>query len=217
MKTLGVFFKSMIAPKTMNHILIRAAIVPTLIILLPLIAMQYSHEVDWSLSDFVFAWVLLFGAIMVFSLLARKMNSLAFRAGMALAVGTSLFLVWANLAVGLIGNEENPANLMYLGVLSVALVGSIIAGFQPRGMSWAMFATAISQSLVAIIALIAGLHLIPGSSITEIIMVNWFFAVLWVVAGALFIEARKEKSVSTPIFGTPISGQGIRKIQINNR
>jgi hypothetical protein len=39
-----------------------------------------------------------------------------------LAVGTALFLVWSNLAVGLIGSENNPANMMYLGVLAVFLL-----------------------------------------------------------------------------------------------
>ena len=62
-----------------------------------------------------------------------------------------------NLAVGIIGTEDNPANLMYGGVLAVGIVGAIIARFQPHGMARALVATALAQALVAVIALIAGL------------------------------------------------------------
>jgi hypothetical protein len=117
------------------------------------------------------------------------MGSLAYRLAAGLAVGTALFLVWANLAVGLIGSENEPANLMYIAVLAVGAIGAMAAHFQPHGMALALFATALAQSLVAIVALFAGLQHLPGSSVAEILNVNGFFVVLWVASALLFRRA----------------------------
>lgn len=53
-----------------------------------------------------------------------------------------------NGAVGIVGSEDNPANLMYGGVLAVGIVGAVIARFRAEGMARA-------QGSVALIALIA--------------------------------------------------------------
>jgi hypothetical protein len=50
-----------------------------------------------------------------------------------------------NLAVGVIGTEDDPANLMYVGVLAVGIIGAIIARFRPHGMARTLFATALAQ------------------------------------------------------------------------
>ena len=47
-------------------------------------------------------------------------------------------------------------NLMYLGVIAVGFVGAFIARFQSRGMALALFATAVAQMLVPVIALMMG-------------------------------------------------------------
>ncbi|MCI0605272.1 hypothetical protein L0156_19980 [bacterium] len=56
-----------------------------------------------------------------------------------------------NLAVGLIGNEENLANLMYIGVLAVGLISTAIARLEPGGMARALFAMALAQTLVPLL------------------------------------------------------------------
>jgi hypothetical protein len=53
-------------------------------------------------------------------------------------------------------------------VLAVGLIGAIIACFRPHGMARALFATALAQALVAVIALIFGLGL-PWSAPVEIL------------------------------------------------
>jgi hypothetical protein len=53
-----------------------------------------------------------------------------------------------NLAVGIIGSEDNPANLMYGGVLAVGIIGAIIARFEPHGMARALVATTLATSAV---------------------------------------------------------------------
>ena len=158
----------------------------TVLVLVPLVAMQFTVEVDWSLSDFVIAWLLLFSAGVGYMLLARASSSLLWRAAVALTVGTSLFLVWANLAVGLIGSENNPFNLWYMLLVAVVFLGSIFSRLRPQAMARVLFAAAGLQLLITIMALLSGQQHIPESSVVEILAVNGFFVMLWVGAGGLF-------------------------------
>ena len=171
---------------------IGVALAAAFMLLLPLLAMQITDEVVWDLADFAVAWTLLVGAGLTYKLVARKMGSIAYRAGGGVAVATALLLVWMNLAVGLIGNEDNPANLMYGGVLAIGIIGTLIARFQPHGMARALFATALAQALVAVIALIAGLGY-PASGPLEILILNGLFAGLWVGSAWLFRNAAREQ------------------------
>jgi hypothetical protein len=167
-----------------NKSILRVAFATAFLLMIPFVAMQYSDEVVWTAFDFVVAGVLLFGAGLTFELISRRRPGIAYRIGVAVAVFTGLFLVWANLAVGLIGSEENPANLMYFGVLAVAVIGCLIARFQPRGMARALIAAAVVQMLVALIAQIAGQGLSYG--------VNGFFAALWIGSAFLLQRAAHE-------------------------
>ena len=124
-----------------------------LLLLIPLMANRYVEGANWSPGDFVFAAVLLFGSGTTFVLIARKWDSLMYRLGVGLAVAAGLMLVWANAAVGLVGSEDNPANLLYAGVLLVALIGAFMARFRPLGMSNAMFAASLTYVLVTVVAL----------------------------------------------------------------
>ena len=161
--------------------IIRIALATAFILLLPLLAMQFTDEVVWDLADFAVAGVLLFGAGLTYELIARKAGHIAYRAAVGVAVAAALLLVWINLAVGIIGNEKDPANLMYMGVLAVGVIGALIARFQPHGMARALFATALAQMLVAVIAQIAGLGFT--------FMLNGFFATLWTGSALLFRRA----------------------------
>ncbi len=79
---------------------------------------------------------------------------------------------------------------MYIGVLTVGIIGTIIARFQPRGMARALFATALAQALVAVIALIAGMHRAPYSSVGEIL----FFVAPFLGSAWLFRDAARERT-----------------------
>lgn len=71
-------------------------------LLLPLVAMQFTNEVDWGVADFVVGAVLLFGAGLTFELLRRKRSNLTYRVAVGAVVASALLLVWANLAVGIL-------------------------------------------------------------------------------------------------------------------
>lgn len=184
-------------PKPLNYLdrtIIGAGLAAAAILLLPFLAMQFSDEVVWSLSDFIIAWILLFGAGLTYKLIAGKSGSIIYRSAIGAAVGTSLFLVWVNLAVGLIGSEGNPANLMYAGVLAVAFIGAIVVRLQAGGMARVMMVTAAAQAITAIIALIAGIHLSTDSSIFKILAVNGLFVAMWAGSSFLFWLAYRDKS-----------------------
>jgi hypothetical protein len=89
----------------------------------------------WSLADFVVAGALIFGTGLTYALVARKAGNMAYRAAVGVALAAALLLVWINLAVGVIGTEDELANLMYVGVLFVGIVGAIVARFRPDGMA----------------------------------------------------------------------------------
>lgn len=161
-----------------------------LILLVPFLAMQVTDEVAWDTSDFAFFGALVVGVGVTYELAARMRGDTAYRAGVGVALAAAFILVWVNGAVGIIGSEENPANLMYFGVLAVGIIGAFNARFQPRGMARALFASALAQALVAVIALIAGLGL-PWSGPGEIVILNGFFVALFVGSALLFRKAAR--------------------------
>lgn len=179
--------------KSRYRFVVGLALATALLLLIPLSAMQVSDEVNWDVADFAIAGALLFGTGLAYELAARKADILAYRAAVGVALATALLLVWVNLAVGIIGSEGNPANLMYLGVLAVGMVGAIVARFRPRGMARALLATALAQALVAVIALLAGMHRSSASSAPEILILNGFFVALFVGAALLFRYAARKQ------------------------
>jgi hypothetical protein len=171
----------------------RLVLAAAFILMLPLLAMQVTDQVVWDLADFAVAGGLLVGTGLMYELAARKAGNIAHRAAVGVALAAALLLVWINLAVGLIGAEDHQANLMYVGVLAVGIIGAIIARFQPHGMARALFATALAQALVAVIALIFGLGS-PVSGPLEILALNGFFVALFVGSALLFRYAAREQT-----------------------
>jgi hypothetical protein len=161
------------------------------LILLPWFAMQVTDEVVWDLADIAFAGALVVGVGVTYELAAKKTGKSAYRAAVGVALAAAFILVWLSLGVGIIGRDGDPANLMYFGVLAVGIIGALIARFRPRGMAHALFATALAQTSVAVIALIAGLGY-PWSGPLERSALNGFFVVLWLISAWLFRKKASE-------------------------
>ena len=111
--------------------------------------MQESH-VNWDAVDFIVFGAMLASVAVATVLVVRLTGSRAYRFAVAAALAAAFFLLWVNGAVGIIGDEGNDANMMFFGVLAVALLGAVIARFRPRGMMLAMLSTAIAQVAVAL-------------------------------------------------------------------
>lgn len=73
------------------------------VLLVPLLAMFFTDEIQWNLSDFVAAGTLLVGAGFVYELLASKVSARR-RAVVAVVLITTILLVWVELAVGIFGS-----------------------------------------------------------------------------------------------------------------
>lgn len=160
-----------------------------LLLLLPVFAMQVTDEVHWDVADFAIFGAMLLGAGGSYELAARMTGNTAYRAASGIALAAAFILVWMNLAVGIVGTEDNPANLMYGGVLAVGIAGAVIARFQPHGMARALVAAALAQAAVAVIALAA------GSGFAFIL--TGFFAALWLMSAWLFRKAAREMTAES--------------------
>jgi hypothetical protein len=171
----------------------RLVLAVAFILMLPLLAMQVTDQVVWDLADFAIAGALLVGTGLMYELAARKAGNIAYRTAVGVALAAALLLIWLNLAVGVIGTEGDRANLMNVGVLAVGFVGAIMARFRPHGMARALFATALAQALVAVIALIFRLGA-PWSPPAELVFLNGFFVALFVGSALLFRYAAREQT-----------------------
>jgi hypothetical protein len=163
-------------------------LIPLGLLLVPLAAMQFSSEVQWSAFDFVAAYVLLSGAGLAYKMVTRRASTLPYRLAAALGVGTALLLTWANLAVGVIGSENHPGNLLYFGVLLVGIVGAALARFEPEGMARALFATALGHALVSMVAL----AIWQPAPLGRWLICNAGFVALFTASGALFRHAARQ-------------------------
>lgn len=76
----------------------------TLILLVPLIAMQFTNEVNWELSDFIIAGILLFGTGSMLEVFMRKVKNKRNRIVLIVILVGLLILTWIELAVGIFGS-----------------------------------------------------------------------------------------------------------------
>lgn len=72
-----------------------------LILLAPAVAMQFTEEVNWTASDFVFAGIMLIGGGAVIEVVAWKVRSPVVRIGFALFIVAIVALIWIEGAVGI--------------------------------------------------------------------------------------------------------------------
>lgn len=144
---------------------------------------------NWDALDFVVFIALLLAVGVAYKLATRMAANNTYRFGVGLALAASFILIWVNGAVGIIGNEDNEANMLYLGVLAVGIVGAALARFRPRGMARALLATAIAQAAVAIVALVAGWGSSGPAWPADVLVLTAFFVALWLGSALLFRRA----------------------------
>ena len=73
------------------------------LLLIPLIAMQFTDEVNWTLFDFVVAGGLLFFTGLILDLVFRKTKNVRNRVIISVVLLIVFLLVWVELAVGIFG------------------------------------------------------------------------------------------------------------------
>jgi hypothetical protein len=155
-----------------------------LLLLVPLLA-----NAPWTLSDFVFAGTVFALVGGTLELAVRKSGNGWYRGGVAVGLATAFLLVWINGAVGIIGSEDNPANLMFLAVILIAIAGAVVARFEAAGMARAMVVAAAAETLVGAIALVGRLGADEPPFFPGVLLLIGFFAGTWLLSGYLFHRA----------------------------
>jgi len=155
------------------------------LLLLPLIAMQFTNEVNWTGLDFLVMGAMLTVACGCYEIATRMSGNLWYRIGAGIGIIGSFLLVWINLAVGIIGAESNPANLMYFAVLMFGVIGSLSARFKPQGMFKTTLTMAIAMLLIGVIAIFLDLDGYPVGLMRQVLL-NGFFAGVYAMSAGLF-------------------------------
>ena len=170
-----------------------------LILSLPLFAMLFTTEVNWTIGDFVVAGVLLFSVAGLMDLALSLTLNNSYRMAVAVLLASLFLLLWINGAVGIIGSENNSANQLYFAVVAVAAIGAMSVRFQAKGMSVVLKLMAVTQVLVTLV----GLSLWPESSVLEspkdsytslvaTSLLNLFFVLLHLTSARLFNRAAEQ-------------------------
>ncbi len=83
-----------------NHIIF---LITGILLMIPLIAMQFTSEVNWNVMDFIIAGVLLMSTGLIINYIQRKLIPKKYRTLIIISVVILLFLLWSELAVGIFG------------------------------------------------------------------------------------------------------------------
>lgn len=124
----------------------------------------------------------------------QKSRSKSYRFAFWLGFVGLLLLGWVSGAVGIIGSENNPVNLMYWVVPVVMFIGSFISRFKSQGMVFTLLVTAVVQFSVPIVALLISRDVSWGNAgVLGVFIVNTFFALMFAGSGFLFLCAHKSE------------------------
>lgn len=148
------------------------------LLLTPLLAMQFTEEVLWTPGDFIVFGLMLAVAGGCLELAVRSSGQVAYRLGTALTVLGGFLLLWVNLAVGIIGNEENPANLLFGGIIAILVLGTVMTRGQAVGMARTLWVAAMAQIVIALLTALLGLG--------NIFVISAVFTGFWLAAAWSF-------------------------------
>ena len=166
------------------------AVIVVLILMITLTAaMQFTDEVQW--GEVVAYGVILLAAGGFYELWQwLKTRNGAYRIGFGVGLAGVLLLGLVSGAVGIIGSENQPVNLLYWAAPAVLLIGSLISRFKPRGIAYTLFVATIVQLLVPVTALVISPEVSWGNAgAIGVFVFNSIFAVLFAGSGFLFLRA----------------------------
>jgi len=155
------------------------------LLLLPAIAMRFTPEVNWTASDFIFWGVMLATACGLYELATRLSDDGCYRAGFATAVLTAFLVTWSNLAVGIIGNEDNELNLLFFALLALGAAGAALVRFRARGLARVAAMLGLAQLMIALSVFAAGWDN-RGATFSLV------FVALWATSYGLFSRAAEK-------------------------
>jgi hypothetical protein len=120
----------------------------------------------------------------------------AYRTGAAIALAAGLLQLYVNLAVGIVGDSDNPSNQGFYGVVVTALACAFTARFRAEGMARAMLATAATQALLGAAVATAPVH---AAEAGRVLVLSSGFAALWLLSAFCFHRgARGDSAAPSP-------------------
>lgn len=144
---------------------------------------------NWTLLDFVFAFVVLGFVSAVFGFMVKSQRDFKYRLGFLFMASTAVALLWINGAVGIIGGSENTSNIMFYGILVVLFAGAAISRLRARGLSRTLFLTAGLQLLAGVIALSLSLGATGASWPYDALVLTAIFTLFWAFPAWLFAKS----------------------------
>jgi hypothetical protein len=151
---------------------------------LPAIAMLAGADgVDWSVGDFIIFAIMLLALGGGIELASARSGNTAYRFGAITACGIGFLTIWANLAVGMIGSEENGYNMAFFAIVLLAAVGAAIVRGTAPGLAKVSFIAGLAQLGVGAMGYAAD----PRGAVFSMM-----FAAPWMIASALFSRAARQ-------------------------
>jgi hypothetical protein len=179
----GIIMENTTHLTQMSKTMLRVALVALGLLMVPLVASRVVDGWNWPARAFVLVYVLFFGTGMAYALIARRMSSWAYKAGVGVALVAGFALGWSNMVH--VADSGNPANLMYYSVLAVGAIGALLARLKPRGLAYTLFAMAVTLAVIAV-TLPSGA---PADLARNMAIGHGVYVVLFTASGLLFRHA----------------------------
>ncbi len=160
------------------------------IMLVPVSVQLFSGNFGWSIFDFIGVAIILLAGCLIFDFTARRAPNLSYLAGAGAALAAGFGSLVVNGAVGLVGSEDEPHNLLFLFVLIIAIGGAAIAEGRPSSMARAMFTAALTHVFVSVALVLKARGISDGDPQMEVVGLA-MFAGIWLASGWLFQHASK--------------------------
>lgn len=157
-----------------------------MLLLTPLVAMHFNHEVHWTEPDFIIAFTIIgvTGALVELTILLTY-NRLS-RAGGFVAILAGSLVFWSSLAIGMIGHEGNSVNLLFGLVLLIAIFGAWFSSLHRNVLPAAMLTAGTVQCAIGLLAGIWGSDFRGG-------VFTILLSTLWWLSSLLFAIAAKHR------------------------
>ena len=130
----------------------------------------------------------------MFTFMLKKQKNI-YRLAFGFGLLGLILIGWANGAIGIIGNENNPANLMYLAVFATGIIGSLLAKFEAQK----MIITLLIMILIHISIPFIALFIWPAKAswgqagVLKVIVFNTFFTLPFIFSALLFWRSKNIK------------------------
>ena len=157
---------------------------------LPAIAMQWTDEVNWSPSDFVFAAILLGALGAGIDLALRMRGSWLRRLAIATFALASFLTLWINAAVGIIGDEDS-INMGFTIMVIAAIAAAALVRMRAPAMANILALAACVPMVLGVVATVT----MPGHQVEWIGLA--IVTAFWLAPAAIFhLASRRERQAT---------------------